>query len=67
MILNLEYQGIYLSYYYYQIFKKRINVKELTEITDQIKCDMISIILTTTIPSYTIQNKIKPIEYLSPI
>lgn len=68
MILILEYQGISLTYYYYLLINGKKNSEQMTkEIVEHLKCDMINIILTTTIPEYTLQNKIKPIEFFSPI
>ncbi|CCU55364.1 unknown similar to AMEV043 [Adoxophyes honmai entomopoxvirus 'L'] len=67
MVYLLEYQGVFLTYYYYLYDTGKINAMELSKIIDDIKFDIISIKIITPIRNITIQNKIKPMDMISPV
>ncbi|AAG02749.1 hypothetical protein AMV043 [Betaentomopoxvirus amoorei] len=67
MVYLLEYQGIFMTHYYYLYDTGKINAKQLAEICKKTKSTMIILKVITTIRNSTIQNKIKPMDMISPV
>ncbi|CCU56267.1 unknown similar to AMEV043 [Mythimna separata entomopoxvirus 'L'] len=67
MLYQLKWNGIAMTYYYAQYDTKKINAEELANICKEIRCNMICIKVLTTIRDITLQDKIKPMDMISPI
>ncbi|CCU55648.1 unknown similar to AMEV043 [Choristoneura rosaceana entomopoxvirus 'L'] len=67
MVYLIECKGVFLTHYYYLYDTGKINDKQLADIAEKAQSTMITLKVITTIRNLTIQNKIKPMDMISPV